>query len=195
MSVIQIFDNFISEEEQDYVQDLFTSDKLIWHFQDSISTPHKLENNQKILVDDNIQDTSAFAFFIHTEGEKQKSEFVKFLEIIELGLKKQNVIVNKVLRCRAVFMAPFTKKPKSYNIPHVDMYTPHNTLIYYINDADGDTYFFKEKYDGTNDFTKKTLVQTVTPKKGRAVLFDGLQYHTGTNPTTNYRILINYNFL
>ncbi len=35
-----------------------------------------------------------------------------------------------------------------YHTPHVDFDQPHWTIIYYVNDSDGPTIFFKQKYDG-----------------------------------------------
>ena len=81
-----------------------------------------------------------------------------------------------------------------YNIPHVDLATPHKTLIYYVNDSDGDTLIFKERYYGKADYSAKTIEKTITPKANRAVIFDGLKYHTGSVPTKNNRIIINMNF-
>ena len=64
--------------------------------------------------------------------------------------------------------------------------------MYYVCDSDGDTIIVNKKYDGlTNeklllekDFEK---LAKVTPKKGRAIIFDGAYYHTAEQPTKSKR--------
>ena len=81
-----------------------------------------------------------------------------------------------------------------YHTPHVDFDRPHWTLIYYVNDSDGGTYFFKQKYNGTRQ--KLEIDKVVEPRQGRFVLFDGLTYHTSSNPQYHdTRCVINFNFV
>ena len=84
----------------------------------------------------------------------------------------------------------------NYNLPHVDYYFPHTTIIYYLNDSDGDTRMFQEFYSDSgierSDFIVKELVK---PKANRLLIFDGLQYHTASNPFDfSRRVVININF-
>ena len=81
-----------------------------------------------------------------------------------------------------------------YHTPHVDFDRPHWTVIYYVNDSDGATYFFKQKYNGTRQ--KLEIDNKVEPRQGRFVLFDGLTYHTSSNPQYHdTRCVINFNFI
>jgi hypothetical protein len=59
-------------------------------------------------------------------------------------------------------------------------------ILYYVNDSDGDTYFFGKEKDSE-------LVQKITPKKNRAVIFDGSTWHASSLPSKNHRIVINFN--
>ena len=74
--------------------------------------------------------------------------------------------------------------------PHVDHHAPHQTGLLYLNDSDGDTYFYDNYYDPAVDedfsqfdyyqkFIKDhlKLQQSVTPKTNSFVIFDGYQYH------------------
>ena len=70
----------------------------------------------------------------------------------------------------------------THHAPHVDLNIPHTSLIYYVNDADGDTLFFDEDYE--------TQIDSVTPKKGRAVLFNGLIPHAAGIPTLGPRCIV-----
>ena len=71
------------------------------------------------------------------------------------------------------------------NTPHIDYKFPHDVLLYYVNDSDGETIF----YDSELNEIKK-----VNPKRGRIVVFDGSQYHSSTPPQKNKcRCVINMN--
>ncbi len=74
--------------------------------------------------------------------------------------------------------------PDDHNRPHVDQDYPHTVLLYYINDSDGDTYFFK----------KKKIIDRVTPKQNRLVIFDGTTHHASSNPSKGHRISLNLNY-
>lgn len=74
------------------------------------------------------------------------------------------------------------------NKPHTDLPNEeaHTTALLYINDTDGDTYFYKES--GEIDFQ-------VSPKANKAIIFDGSIVHSSSTPTqTPYRITLNFNF-
>ena len=84
-----------------------------------------------------------------------------------------------------------------YNTPHIDnKYVNSYSMIYYVNDSDGDTIIFNET---CNDETmtrpdKLTIKQRIEPKKNRAVLFRGNYFHTSSNPMNNEtRIVLNVN--
>ena len=71
------------------------------------------------------------------------------------------------------------------NTPHIDYPIPHTVLLYYVNDSDGVTSFYDKSFN---------IIDTVQPKKGRIVVFDGLTYHSSTPPRINsHRCVINFN--
>jgi hypothetical protein len=84
----------------------------------------------------------------------------------------------------------------NYNIPHADDGNPNLlSLIYYINDSDGDTFFFDEEFSETHSVNKLTLVGRITPRMGRAVVFPARKFHAGSNPINNpSRFVINFVF-
>jgi hypothetical protein len=79
----------------------------------------------------------------------------------------------------------------NYNIPHTD--DPQEgilSMIYYIHDSDGDTFFFNESYGQTQSGI--TFHSRVSPKMGRAVIFDSRRFHAGSNPIeSESRFIIN----
>jgi hypothetical protein len=70
--------------------------------------------------------------------------------------------------------------------PHTDRAIPHWVVLYYVNDADGDTVFFDRQ---GKEF------QRVTPKKGRVVFFNGNIMHGGGIPKNYPRCVVNFNIL
>ena len=84
-----------------------------------------------------------------------------------------------------------------HNTPHIDIEDniPNAyTLIYYVNNSDGDTIIFNEIYNRSPN-KNFTISQRIPPKMGKAVIFPIHQFHCGSNPiNTRARIIINYNF-
>jgi 2OG-Fe(II) oxygenase superfamily len=117
-----------------------------------------------------------------------------------LYLEKMNI--SKLVRIRGG-MTTRTPYPVVH-APHVDWDNFHMTALYYVNDADGETIFYKETREETETMSsfewakdrQFTVLQKVQPKADRMVLFDGRIYHSSTSPTTvDYRLTINYNWL
>jgi hypothetical protein len=79
----------------------------------------------------------------------------------------------------------YKTKLKNY-AAHQDFSFKHTVVLYYVNDADGDTVFF----DNDNN-----IVQSVSPKRGRVVVFDGEIYHGGGIPKIGPRCVVNFDIL
>ena len=105
------------------------------------------------------------------------------------------------------------------NYPHVDAMDPHMVGLLYLNDTDGDTFIYKNtvEYDNSRpDLTQQEycklkgwsydrdeseyfkdfeILERVTPRANRLVVFDGRHFHSSSSPTkTQLRYAINYNF-
>lgn len=80
--------------------------------------------------------------------------------------------------------------PNSHYCPHIDIYDANCiTAIYYVNDSDGDTFFFKKNGDILE------TINRISPKKGSLVYFDSTVIHAGSAPKNNdLRCVINFNF-
>lgn len=104
-----------------------------------------------------------------------------------------NLEIEKLIRVRAGLL--LTNHKGGLHNPHVDYEYPHKTLLYYLNDSDGDTIFFNETHDTITD-NNLTVQLKNKPTANQAVLFDGLQFHSSSFPVdNNYRIAININFV
>jgi hypothetical protein len=158
---------------------------------------------------------------------KQKSTDTDDFSFSHLAIKDGNDISELAPYARICIDRIFEKlgenRPKLYRVrfglilkshkhkvhgPHVDFHTSHQTGLLYLNDSDGDTYFYDNYYDPTLDdglsqfdyyqkYIKDDLKfqQSITPKSNRLVLFDGHQYHASSCPTeTQLRVVMNFNY-
>ena len=69
------------------------------------------------------------------------------------------------------------------------------SVIYYLNKSDGDTWMFNETFKSLPEPDEFTVKDRITPKPNRLLVFNGLDYHTASNPinsTTRFIININY---
>jgi len=193
MNDIIVLDNFLPKSYEDEIEKHFSSVEFPWYYNPGVS--YSQEMNAKFIANDsNIKDVDGFVNRLIIEN-KQISGYGDLVKPLMYFVEdKFNMKVNYIIRARAVMIYKNPTFGEFYNVPHVDDMNEHMTLIYYVNDSDGDTVFFEECYDKEIDYSKKTVERRVEPRKGRAVLFNGLRYHTGSVPKYNNRMLINFNF-
>jgi hypothetical protein len=173
------------------------SQELEWRFLSSInySKGGPLAN---IINDPLIKESEGFAHTFYEDlnnGTILKSKYYEEISGIVPYLKKYSNQDFKLLRLRAVYMPLRSDLKGFYNLPHVDLGVPHKTIIYYCNTNDGETIIFNETFEDILDFSKKTILARIKPQKGKAVLFNGLHYHTGSFSSDDHRLLLNCNFL
>ena len=120
-------------------------------------------------------------------------------------LDKLNVQINQVERARLGLLEP-KSVGKYTNRPHIDKSEDHYVGLLYLNDSDGETIIYNEKYDLSSEidpttFYETTLQKNLTVRKkveckaNRFVMFNGLHYHSSTCPTNvDRRIALNFNF-
>ena len=101
--------------------------------------------------------------------------------------------LHKIIRMRMGFIT--AHENTIVHDPHIDYTYPHRTALLYLNDSDGDTYFYN-----SDPFlvmqNKFEVTETVSPKANRFVTFDGLTYHSSSTPSKSIcRAVININYL
>jgi hypothetical protein len=118
-----------------------------------------------------------------------------------LAAEKVGYDYNDVVNCRSFLQFPLNTISKRPVDPcHIDIPKDHLVLLYYVIDADGDT-LFVDKTLPKNNVQEKVTIETatithrVTPKQGRAVIFDGRNYHTAEQPKNGMRCIINFNIV
>ena len=175
MKNIQIIDNCVTLQYQNFLVQELHAPNLVWVFANDVTHTNKNKGNpgfSNIAYQNNTVNSTAYWFL-----------YPVLLE----ACSKANINVEQLIRIRlGIYLNRNTTQPNS---PHVDQNEPHMVGLYYLEDFDGDTVFY-------TDSTGQTELTRVTPKKGRMVIFDGGIYHASSNPVSSeYRTTINFNFI
>lgn len=164
---MKIIDNFVSKKKQDEIEKLLLSDNFPWYFSPNITSSRHKNFNPALL---------------HIFSKPEGVNSVYFDSILPLIKKAKG---HTVLYSKTILQFP-NSGDGSLDEKHIDMEREHKVLLYYVKDSDGDTVFFNKK-DKIN--------KRVTPKKGRAVLFDGSIWHSSYKPKRKLRCIINFDYL
>lgn len=177
---INVFDDLIPTKLADYFE------TLIFGFSDSIEVDPLIDLKIKREPTAKEEDYSPISFKHILKSNAEQSQYLNlFSSIPQIVCEKNNIFLKDILYARIFLTVPYTTE-KKYMQPHVDLAIDHAVVLYYVNDADGDTVFF----DNNNN-----IVESVSPKKGRVVLFNGSILHSGGIPTVGERCIVNYDIL
>jgi hypothetical protein len=177
--MIKVIDNVISNKYSQFLFDELV--KVPWTFVPNLSYGNT----------DNY-DGAGFSYSLFLEGKYnskdtstvQNPEY-KFVTplILEAFEKLQlDKNIDSVFRSRIRFTL---NRPVSViEDKHIDYNIPHLVLLYYINTTDGDTVIF-----GEGD----RIIERITPRRGRCVLFDGSLMHASSSSTLAPRLVLNTN--
>jgi hypothetical protein len=187
--MIRYFNNFVSPYYQKDLQNEIFDKSFTWNYHDVTSGGKS--SNYSWIDDENTEESPQL---VHVLTDKSSifplvtPMIYKISETVDYQVYIDRIKIN--------LMWPLYNKKNlnSYNRPHVDhQKLEAKTLIYYVNDSDGDTIIFDKRYTGS-DPGKLTVVERVTPKSGSAILFDSNMFHSSSNPTQGKRSVINFIF-
>ena len=162
-----------------------------WHYMNSTSYRNTSNTN-----DESFTHTALF------DGVKSSDLLYLYESVLLCGLSKANIQPRSLIRLRC---GMFMKNDQNYvHPPHIDYDFPHMVAVYYLNETDGDTIIYKEKFQNESmnalDYYEMKLEGKVTedirvtPKPNTMVIFDGLTYHSSSSPTKDRRVVANFNF-
>ena len=182
-SFIQIYDNILSPIFIDKIESILLKSgrSFPYYFSDNLTTLTSTKSRPGV-----------FHGFLQRKYEIQSDYYHFILKILYDFAYSQNLIVNEVYNIRSFLEFP-SPNPGTDFPPHVDLedqngkVMPHWVLLYYVNDAEGDTIFYKDD--------KTTEIKRVSPKRGRIAFFDGSIYHCGSRSENTSRSVINFNFI
>ena len=197
--MIEVFDNFLPNEYFEELQSKIFGFSQPWYYLNNITFPDKKGD---------CLGEYGFNYWIVSKGGLLGDDPTSKM-VYNLLMKMRKVSPYKNIYRSRLDLTLYTGESKRGDI-HVDQsnpFFPHYATIFYVNDSDGNTVIYNERYDGEDgDYSSKviqekgleeklTIQQEIEPKANRMVAFDGLYIHTGSVPAKhNTRVILNSNF-
>ena len=149
--------------------------------------PIVLDGTDNYFIDNNTFDVPQFGHMFIVDGQVNSQFYTNVSPISNKLIDVIDVPCN-ILRCKLNMNVIDSRYENKYHTPHLDNgFEEQITAIYYVNDSDGDTYFF----DKAGKVTER-----ITPKKGRLVWWKGRIFHAKSSPTKSInRLVLNFNLL
>ncbi len=185
---MKIIDNFLTPSYADAIEDQFNSPQQQWYFNKNASY---IEEEEKFHM------KYGFNFHIfRLDTGFSDCALTYFLKPL-LFYIQDTVKCTRIVKSRIDMTV--ASGTKVLHDPHIDIpfeyangFDEYTTTIYYTSDSDGDTVLYNE----TEESDQYTVMETITPKKNRLLIFDGKRFHTGHSPMLHQnRVLINSNFI
>ena len=192
---MQIINDFVKPRIQDELETLFLGNNFPYFFNKESCVPagyKEYENEDKrltgaTLIDENTIEAPQFMHLVVSDGAVNSEAYKNVAPIINkvIDLVDGDYFVAK---CKVNMNLIDIRFEGKHHTPHIDNgFDDQITAIYYVNDADGDTFFF----DDDGKVTKR-----ITPKKGTLVMWKGKIFHAKSSPIkTTSRVVININLL
>lgn len=191
--MFQIYDDLAPKQYQEELNETILSRYFPWHYQDQAVAYDT--NVPSVVATPPYKDTTYFQHTIFRPETRTRSQHFELVRpLIHLFQARTGYEVVYITRIIANLLLPTNEPVVIY--PHVDKSEctdprlTRKTLLYYLHDSDGDTLMFDNYFTGEKTSELK-LLEGVTPKQGRGVVFDSFQYHAATTPIKNRRVVIN----
>lgn len=201
--VIYVWDNFISTDFQNSIlETLDHKNSFPWYYLPKIGHTQFDDLHYK---DIKITDNVGFYHSVVDDGKIISKYYDYFRSMLFILAGELNISIDEILRIRLRLTTKIEgHTANNYAAPHVDFAdfkSQYYTLIYYVDDSDGDTIFFDRVFDPDQDIydpevdMKLRPVFKSTPEKGKAIFFNGHRFHAGNYPINfDSRIVINFDF-
>jgi len=189
--MVTYIENFANQFlKKDLEKEFLESKTWTWQYRTETSSMYN-SADYGCLEDSNTKDSPQFIHIVDSNSRDMaviSPLIYRLVEIVGFEVQFQRIKAN------LLWPDPTVKGTNFYHRPHVDHGRDDaKTLIYYVNDSDGDTIIFKNRWDGT-DPGDLIVDCRIKPKAGDAILFDSNIYHTSSSPTERIRSVINFIF-
>lgn len=183
-SNVLIDDNFLNNKEIADIEERVTVHGL--------DIPWTLAYNTDVPIDGVLSENSyQFAAGLH----KGMPAYDYFLQVFKKFCITHNISYNEITRMKLNWLPRVTAdRGNKAHTPHIDSEIDHRVFLYYLNESDGDTVFFKEAFNGETP-TQFSESLRVSPSAGKGVIFDGHTYHASSSPSNSeFRCILNIDF-
>jgi hypothetical protein len=193
---MRLIENLLSKQMEDYVETCFLGLPFYYIERTSDFTSINLKHDSSHTLESSFM-CNLLGCESHGNSANDIKYFVPIIQKLEETTKRS--FLKRIIRVKANLYLKRPDYPDNYyHTPHVDMYDkdtkevdPGEIFLYYVNDSDGDTFFFNEEF-GSDEYTVK---KRFTPTKGQGVLFDMSQVHASSSPRSHEsRLTLNFVF-
>lgn len=182
-----VYDNdFLLAEDIQRLDNLIKDNNNQWIYS-PLTIPENHQNMVQTVSKGNWGDMEYFIFSPPANSPANN----EIIYMINKFANKHNIEYKSIDRIMVNFTPGHSKR---IGMPHVDNKTPHLVFLYYLEDSDGETVVYNEKYNGIKQ-ENVTIMKKIMPKKGSAFIMDGLHFHSITPPISGLRKVINANLL
>jgi hypothetical protein len=201
---MKIIENLIPKSLQDDIEQLVNNEEFAWYSTDRIykDLPERIIHNYPTWNNKCVIPAPGLSHVTYYDGKINSPYFMIMRSVLYFLEHSENFSIEEILRIRIRRTFQFPNHNEStYTIPHIDYWDvdKFKTLIYYVEDSDGDTIIFDKKYIPESNASvdqKLNILNRIFPKKGKAVFFDGKQFHAGNCPINFVkRTVINFDFI
>jgi len=184
-----IIDDIISLEKQEKIKETLLGNSFPWFYHNDATYPSTISANTPIMGHHYRRDY------------KTNSQFYSLVEDIgDKGAELYGFDYTDVSQVRSFLQFPLNPSWRKVFVDtlHCDYHLEHLVVLYYVLDSDGDTIIVNKELEFGEDvakdlkYTDYEVLHRITPKQGRAVIFNGKYYHTAEQPTNNMRCIINF---
>jgi len=185
---IYVFDDIIDVQLQNNIEQYVLDTQLFLDGNNAEYMNNGLVLPQGVLISERIESTI--------------QEQIKSIELNSISKIGKEILHTYRYKINQLKVADKISDEFDINGMHIDREQEHISIVYYVNDTDGDTHIYDtdlETMSGWNyivrdkKFEHFTLNKRISPKKGRVVIFNGLLPHHSSYPTLNDRYVINFN--
>ena len=195
-----ILDDLFDKDFQNQIEDCMFD--CFWSFSNDKTLGTRFLNSKYREFYNPLEYDIAPGFITNLLSPLNSKSFEKINLIIGAVCNKINFNIEKIERCYGAIPAFIPNRTKKNTI-HVNRDVPHIVMIYYVNDSDGDTILYdktindipyKKEYHHQevllNEYRDFNVTHSITPKKGRVLVFDGRHYHAPSSPSKSMRCII-----
>jgi hypothetical protein len=188
---MQVFDDFLDERDASRLEALITGYDFQWYFLNfGTCSKEDMARRPEYAEHDRPQFTHMLWHYKRPNISSYYGDTTVLIDRLEE--KTGRSFAKRLVRMKAnLVMQDKNAAADAHHFPHQDLGTPAETLLYYVNDADGDTFVFNE-HELSGGLTRQ---HRISPRRNRAVLFNSDQMHAGSSPRyAKYRAVVNVLF-
>lgn len=176
MKITNVIKKDIAQKIYDVLND---EGNFAWYFRKKFTIPSDEASEVQF---------AAFSHIFFYDEKVNSGYFDIAFEIVDEICKQENLEIKKLHRIYAnlYLNVKHTDEMKRNEIHYDSDNKNCKTILYYVNDADGDTIFYDDDM---------SVVDTVSPEKGKYVIFDSTMLHgAGIPKNSKFRMVLNVVF-